>query len=255
MNTPKLDKLLKEWRTHQHRGPEALQKLEERVTRALASERYLGAVSPHSATDGAPVHARWIWAWAVGVCALALVSGLVVRSHIGRTLPAAATWAMVAPAELATQRVLFEESESLFAQHLKWIVQSGNSVHLEIQPEPASVREPAGPMMIRFVVVRKMASGKKWENVWQTDVLVRGQEWVQFRVGPGPKDEIRLWFHQNSDGTYVMESGLALTAPVRLAAESEAILRVGQPREITRTRTAGVEYRLYQTLEALKGCG
>lgn len=251
MNPRQLNALLKAWAARQQPDEERQRTLEADIMRALhaAKAPRWGELSPPF--ERTLCMHPWAYAMAAGV--LLIVMGVYGLRFLKRGDQAPASWAAVRPSEVAGAQILFEETAALFRGRLRWIGQTPASVHLEVAPDPTPAAIEAPPVMIRLVATKRLGPKGNWTPVWEADVLAPAQAWVDFHLGPGRMDQVRLWAHRNRDGTYAIESGIRLLSAASFSLETAAVLRPGQARELARYRADGAEYRLYQTVTTLGG--
>ena len=246
-----LDDLLKNWAGRVQAGDGRIERIAGDVSRSLAGQTF--PIEEEIKT--APV----FWprlAWAVGGVALGFMMALVCF-HAGwmggGDLNGGAVSLARIPSDLIQgQKMVFNEMENLFQDQLRWIASSGNDVQMGITEE-GEAASGARPMLVRLVVVRKVAGENTWKPIWDTDVLARGQEFVELSPNPGQANRLCVWICPNADGTLVVESHVALEAPVEIASSTSSVVHPGKPVELLTMKTDEVEYRVYQTVDWLNG--
>ena len=179
--------------------------------RACASERL--RAEPHLGLGDAPAFpaARIRFpAWAAAA-AVALVAFVLLwradserqntaESHNGDALELA----RIAPEHAAARARLFDETDAVFADRLRWLATIGRDVQVGLVPESGEEGPGSPPLIVRLVVVLKLEGHDDWQPVWSADVLTRSEEFVVIRPRDDGGDEVTLWVDSRDDGRYVV---------------------------------------------------
>ena len=248
MKNNKLEGVLKEWAARRAPKGPALDELSARIERARLSERYQNTDSPEEWAT-----ARHPWgrlAYLAAGLAAGLAMAFMLRQPRGEELAGAVRLAKLSADQVEARRAVFGEMETLFSGQLRWCSVSGEDVQMgvsEVRTENAS--SPAA--LVRLVVVHRARGESEGRRVWTSDIVAREQEFVELSPNPESDNRVTLWLYGNQDGTFVVESTLALHLPVGLSSQTEAIMRPGIPVELGYVQTEDGDYRIYQAVQAL----
>lgn len=160
-------------------------------------------------------------------------------------------YATISAKDVQTSSTLFAEMEKMFSERLKWVAESNGDVGLGIESVPDAELSGSVPMLVRLVVVAQDQTTDESRTVWQADVLVRGEEFVEISPNRGADNKLGLWVYPLEDGKIALDTSLSLDAPVRLESRANRIASRGKPEEIMCLHTDGIEYRVFQTVEIL----
>lgn len=251
MKNRELDDLLKNWAGRVQAGDSRIERIAGDVSRSLAGQTF--PVEEEVKTPSV------FWprlAWAVGGVILGFVMALACF-HAGwlgggDLNGGAVSLARISSNLIQGQKVVFNEMENLFQDRLRWIVSSGNNVQMGIAGEGEAVAGTR-PMLVRVVVLRRGIGENKWKSIWDTDVLARGEEFVESAPNPGRDNRLCVWVCPNVDGTLVVESHVALEAPVEIASSTSSVVKPGAPVQLLSLRTDEADYCVYQTVDWLNG--
>lgn len=152
--------------------------------------------------------------------------------------------------QLEGDRLLFTEMNRLFDGQLRWVVRSGGKVDITL----ADDREPGvgtdQPTLVRVTVVKRTGRGN-WETCWGVDVLARGEEFVDIATADAG-GRLKIWAYPLGDGKVAVDTDMVVDVPVRMTTLGNQVVDDGMPVQIGSGMEAGVEYRVYQTVKALK---
>ena len=267
-----LDQLLSDWDS-QSESPDRLENLHQQILTA-AVEDYSETIrsQPASLTlagartgFGAGQCVRfepkgWTAQIVVAVAAMLLLSvGVVLVTELRE--PTTVTLAETPPEsawlrddQLQNKADLLTEMEMLFDGQLAWLAEDGRRVELGLSDSSATSAPESSDnrrVAIRLVVVRREDSTADWQVAWAMDVSARQEEQIRVASVEQPDDAVQLWSYELPDGLIVVDCSLQLGGELQLDAESSALCRNGQPQQIMKTRHAGAEYRVFQTVALL----
>jgi hypothetical protein len=189
----------------------------------------------------------------------ALATAVLLLSLRGRPVPRsghaagadASALATISARQAETGRKLFDEMERLFSSDLRWVVQSDGDVGIGVESLPGGPLRDAPPLLARLVVVSRRAGETAWTTIWKTDVLLRGEEVVEVVPNHAVDNRLVLWVYPLADGKLAVDTTLSLREPLQVSSRLNTVLPQGQPAEVFSFRSGDMEYRLFQTVEAL----
>ena len=249
-----LDQLLKSWGDRNQPNADTLARLESQLRESWIQDPSAPAVK----VDVESV--RWsprLWvAVAAGLLVLTMAGSLCWRS--GRD-PGALSAERNGTLELvrftaeqvSARLMILDEVETLFAGQIRWVRIDADGMRLGKVDDSARLEAKEPRLAVRTVIMARKENQAKWETVWSSDVLTCADEYIEIAPDAGFAGAMNLWVHQLPDGRYVVDSGIEWASP-RLARSYETrILSAGQPERILTQTTAGLEYRIYQSIEPL----
>jgi hypothetical protein len=153
--------------------------------------------------------------------------------------------ALLPAAVVAAKQQLLNETNAIFDDRLAWIADGKRDVVLEVFDRDHPGGE--GFILVRVVVAQRSSPGSAWSTVWQTDVISRHDALVE--VGPENLDggSLLLWTHQVAGGEIAVEMDFLSKSDSQLTSSSSAILRIGEPKQVTCSAVEGVECCVFQT--------
>jgi hypothetical protein len=250
MKNQLLDDLLKNWAMRVQADEDHVRMITEKISRSLAGQEF-----PVEEVAVAPGNAWWLWG-RLAYAAAGMVAGFVLALAVmhtgllhGLRGNGVVQFARLDPDQLRARRVVFGEMDRLFAGQLRWVATSGDNVQMGLGVGQAV--DAAPPTLVRLVVLRKVAGEQTWQQVWDTDIVVRSQEYVEVAPNAGSANRLAVWVYPNADGTLVVESSIRLRSPVAVDSSTSSIVRAGLPVEIMALRTDDAEYRVFQTADRL----
>jgi len=248
-----VDSKLKNWAAG-HQAPQAhLDALAARTVTEAARRRF---VSVEPVRTGSQFLARLGYA-ATG----AIVAGFVLVFGFQSGAPrmaggefcAASRLAAPTPGQVSTIAHLYAETARLFPQRLRWIAQSNGDVGLGVEASEESWIADTPPMLVRLVVVSRTGKDAAWRPVWSTDVVVRGEDLAEIAPNRNSSNKLALWVYPLQNGKVAVDTVVELDKPLRLASRQSAVVTAGEPAQVATMRLGDTEYRLFQTVEPLKG--
>jgi hypothetical protein len=198
---------------------------------------------------------------ALGACAAVLILVIGV-GYFFRTTPQEsgailAGLARPSAAQMGAFQRLFSETTRLFPKQLRWIVQSNGDIGLGIESDRNVQVADTPAMLVRLMLVTRAAGAKTWKPAWTTDIVMRGEDWVDIQPNRTGLDRLTLWVYPLENGKVAVDTSVAIDQPLRVSARLDTVVALGEPTEVTTTRRGGNEYKLLQTVEpldGLKGC-
>ena len=153
--------------------------------------------------------------------------------------------------QLAARRILLEETEAMFADHLRWVQLDAGGMHLELSEGAVRQEDPKVGLVVRTVMLSRQENQADWKTVWSSDILTRAEEYVEVAEASGCSGGMELWVHPLPDGRFAVDSqfqcpdrGVAMPGETR-------ILSAGRPERILTRSAGGQEFRIYQSVEPL----
>ncbi|MDD2240388.1 MAG: hypothetical protein PHI93_06985 [Kiritimatiellae bacterium] len=254
MKKNKLDSVLKAWGERNQPDAETQARLESRICDLPVPEP--GSASPRM--DPRPIHwAQGRWAAAAAVLVLAGTLGwMVFRSGLHPEAQCAEQCVTQKLARFTEQQVsghlaILDEVETLFPGQIRWVRLDEDGMQLQMDEKPAPVEAARPRMAVRMVMVARQENQDHWETVWSSDVLARTEEYIEISPNKGIAGEVGVWVLPLADGRYAVDSEIVWAASDGPASYETRILSAGQPEQILSQTTAGLETRIYQTVEPL----
>lgn len=248
----KLDTILRQWAEARAPAESRLKALSARITTDAVRVQFV-------ARQGQPaVFPFWTrLAYAAGGAVVAIIVcfgyfmwSVPVVSH-GSNASSAVGLAGISTAQAEAGGRFFGEMQRMFADHLRWVVQSNGDVGLGVEPIRGGTEPGSQPLLVRLTVVSKASGDKAWKPVWYTDVMLRGQEVVQVSPNAKSNNSLKLWAYPMADGKIAIDTDLSLFGPVQLTSSSVSVVSPGEPSEILVIRRGNTEFRVFQTVESL----
>lgn len=249
MNDRELDARLREWAAAQapdRRGQEALAGRICAEARRRGLDRYAEPAPP-----AVPVLARLRYA---GLGALAAAAAILLVLRWPSVAPDAADPAALAgisEAQLRAGGRLFEEVGRLFPDNLRWIAQAGSDVGIGTETR-AAVPATGEPLLVRVTILSRAAGEDRWTQSWASELILRGQDWVEVVPDRRADNALALWVYPLEDGKLALDTTVRVNLPVRLSARLSAVAEPGRPLEIAALREDGTEYRVFQVVSPLR---
>ena len=254
MKPDPLDQLLQGWAERSQPGAAEMEKLGARIRGSLPSD---------CATFAPPVETGMVFHLVrhrlAAAAALAILLGagaLLLRGfREARVSTAALNGAeelvRLTSEQVAARRVLLEETEALFADHLRWVQLDAGGMHLELSKAAGRAEEREAGLVVRTVMLSRKDNQTDWETVWSTDILTRAEEYVEVAETTGCDGAMALWVHQLPDGRFAVDSQLHCPARGVAMPGETRILSAGRPERILMQSAGGQEFRIYQSVEPL----
>lgn len=254
MKPDPLNPLLKGWAERSQASEAELKKLGARIRDALPPVSASARVLDEEGTVFHSIRCRFA---AVAVLAILLGAGaLLLRGprEAGISMAAlngAEELARLTTEQVAARRVLLEETEALFADHLRWVKLDAGGMHLELSEATVRQEKREAGLVVRTVMLSRKENQTEWETVWTSDILTRAEEYVEVAEDTGCSGGMELWVHSLPDGRFAVDSqfqcpdwDVAMPGEIR-------ILSAGRPERILTQSAGGQEFRIYQSVEPL----
>lgn len=257
-----LDGLLNDWANSRQADAAHTDRLEEQVLSATSAE--VRRVANRSMTDSQPVllaelahspQQEWgtkLMLGGGGVLTMFIIIGAIV----GYNLITAPPITNASPPEaailgndvVAAKTTLVTEANAVFDNQLAWIAEHPREVLIEVDDRAPLEGEF---VLVRVVVVQRARYGATWTTVWQTDVIARDAALVEIATEQLDDSSLAIWTHLISDGEVAVEMDLTFANRSQLPAETNTVLRPGQPTCVACSTENGVERCVYQTVMPL----
>jgi hypothetical protein len=255
----KLSQVLQQWASQRALQVTALEQLRRRISETLDTTQ------PDEELKGnAPISRDLSWrgtAWfALGAAAsLLTMAGYFWLSHstqpqiarpAGNPDPLPPSFAWLQKAQIDGKATLLFEMERVFAERIVWVAETDGQVKLGLT-EAKQTSQPAQPLAVRIVVVRRQTGLANDSPVWAVDLVSRGEQVV--RVAPDNADDARLlvWAYPLPDGLIAVDTTLELRDPVTMKASASRLHENAIPSRIHSVHVDDVEYDVYQTVAFL----
>lgn len=254
MKKNKLDSVLKAWGERNQPDPARLAGLEARVRDSWPSK----TAWPSAADELAPARRfalRWVAA-AAGLMLLALAAGSLLRSFRHSEIQYAEgngslELARFTDEQVSARHAILDEVEALFAGQVRWIRLDADGMRLGMAEDSAGPATKDARLAVRTVMVVREESRGDWKPVWSSDVLTRAEEYIELSPEAGFAGAMDLWVHRLPDGRYALDSEIEWPSPQLARSYETRIMSPGKPEQILSQKTAGREYRIYQSIEPL----
>ncbi len=237
-----LDRLLKDWSLRREPSAVELDQLRTRIAAQLP-------VAPRTPLPERPSAG---WAAVVSVAA-SLLAAVVLFSSVRRndaSLPVDLANESLPASDLAARQSLFVELDRMFDGHWRWLSEVNGRVHLQTNESNDASTEPG--MAVRLVVVQRRPGEANWSIVWEASVLAREDEWVRLPDELTGDHMLSVWAHALPDGSMLVESDLAITAPVPVRfSEQQVFGTSARPARLWSARRPDGEFQLIQTIARL----
>ena len=254
MKPDPLDPLLKGWAERMQPGAAEMVKLGARIRGSLPSDFATSAPPVETGMVFHLVHHRLAAAAALAILLGAgalLLRGFREASVSTTARNGAEEMARLTSEQVAARRVLLEETEALFAEHLRWVQLDAGGMHLELSKAAGRAEEREAGLVVRTVMLSRKDNQTDWETVWSTDILTRAEEYVEVAETTGCDGAMALWVHQLPDGRFAVDSQLHCPARGVAMPGETRILSAGRPERILMQSAGGLEFRIYQSVEPL----
>ncbi len=238
-----LNRLLQDWADRCEPSETKLDQLQLRVVEQLTVIRRTPPREQRSAG----------WIAVVSVAASLLAAMLVFWGSRRDTSSRPVDLASELPpaSDLSARQPLFVELDRMFDGRWRWLSEVNGRVHLQTDESNDVSTEPG--MAMRLVVVRRRPGETKWSVVWEASVLTRGDEWVQLPDELTGDNVLSVWAHALPDGSVLVESDVALTAPVAVRLSEQQVFEASaRPARLWSARRPDGEFQLIQTIARLE---
>lgn len=259
----KLDNVLQDWAARKKSPEEHLMEIASRIRTEAARERY--CKETNSAV--VPFWSKLGYA-GLGAVVTLIVSLFYIHSLAPVRLPSSGNGSAAKLAAIPSDRVeigmrLFDEMEKMFSDRLRWICDSNGDIGLGIETTSGGIDVDSPAMLVRLTVVVRRIGEKAWKSAWSTDVMLRGEEMVEIVPDREKDTTLALWVYPLADGKIAVDTSLSLEMPIRqaqgrpvqLASMVNTVVEQGEPLEVASLRTGDMEYRVFQTVKALRIAG
>lgn len=256
----KLDALIREWADTETSDTAQIERLTNRVGKAVREENQVHAAAPVSHSPKVfTVFGRLAYT-ALGVAAVLLFLFVINLREEGertssRSLASANTAQSLAVMDAALQaqaRTLFREMDATFGNQLRWVVETDSDVQVATGENPSSKRAPGPLVLVRTLVVSRSVTGGKWRRDWGAHVITRSQEMVQVKLG-GDAATLTVWTFPVNGEAVAVDSQLQLTGTINLKTSTSEILLSAKPEGLQTFIHNGREYRVMQVAKVLSG--
>lgn len=255
MKTPDpLNTALRRWSTRQAPPEAHFAQLQKNISARAVEWRYHARLT-ESPPWGLAVMARLSYAL-LGALLVVVIGGLFqVNRANGRRAAAdrqaAAMLASIPAQKLASAQALFHETQQMFAKRVRWITETDKDVDVQVEPTD-SMPANSAPVFMRLTVVSRKKGGKVWTSIWNSDVLIRGEDQVQIAPDRQAGNHLTAWVYPLADGKVMVETNLKLDLPVRIGSSIRNVVEQGVPTEMASLNTEDSEYRVFQTVQVMK---
>lgn len=243
-----MDRILKEWAEARRPADDRLGRLANRIRGEIVACRY--------AQDAGTVPARLgLLLSRAAYVAMGFILALTLAMVWVRHMPGAgevASLAAISAQRAATGGELFAEMERLFAQDFRWMAESGGDLGIGVEALPGGAGRQTVPALVRLTLVTRAEGQKTWRLVWKTDVIVQGEDRVEISPNHATDNRVALWVCPLDDGKVAVDSVVCLKAPIQIGGRLGTVVSQGVPVEVMTGRSAGTEYRVFQTTTMLK---
>ena len=259
MNNEELDRALKEWAVANKPASENTDDLIRRITlearRVTYENRFSDAWSEPVTIWRKLSYASLGAVFAILVCAVFLRMPLGPSTQTAGKETSPAGMAGISAEQLQSNSKLFSEMKRMFPDGLRWIAQSDGEVGLGIEEtRQDNTAAKSSPMMVKVTVLSRKTGETVWHQAWNADLILHGQDMVE--IVPDRKladNKLSLWVYPLDDGKLAVDSSISLRLPVTIASRLNAVVTPGEPTEMASLLLDGVEYRIFQTVEIIKG--
>ena len=245
---------LKEWSARHSPGTKYLDHLRGRIVVEAARRHHLGQ----------SLHMPWqISPWGraafsvLGACAGILILlmgwGYFWQTSAPETGASLAGLTKPSAAQMGAFQKLFAETTRLFPKQLRWIVQSNGDVGLGVESEGSGQVSDTPAMVVRLVLVKRASGEKDWKPAWTTDIVMRGEDWVEITSDRKGDNKLTLWVYPLEKGMVAVDTSIALDHPMRISGRLDTVIGIGQPAGVAISSRDGNEYKLFQTVQPLTG--
>ena len=249
-----VDKLIKQWA--ERRAPDAVQEqaLEDRIVAEVRRMHRLRLSAVPARAFPSLLASRLTWAVLGAVVALGAGAIFIHVRTPGIPPPNGSELAGMSQAGARTVQRLFEETNRLFDDQLRWVTQSDGG-NLELGLAVAGERAAAGrqPVAVRVTIVSRPSNRDAWKRVWQADVLTWTEEAVELKPDLASGNKLALWVFPVGNGNMALDSRFDMKMPLQISSQASAIVREGQPLKTLTVREGEAEYCVFQTVKRLFG--
>lgn len=243
--TDKLDKVLREWAAEAAPDPTARHRLQARIREGLRETAVPRAVR-EGASPRTSQGALTAWRLATTTAVVAVVAGLALFLA-GPPAPRQAGPCVGVGQEgmAGDSLVLFEEVSRLFEDQLRWAVETGSGLHLNMDADALGEGGGGAPWLVDIVVLREDEASGAWHPLWQARALTGAEEWVHCAANGDSSSQLLLWIHRLPDGNMAVETTLALSRS-KLSGTFGGVLVPGEAKAVATFRRDGRLYRVRQ---------
>lgn len=255
MKTPDpLNTILRRWSARQEPPEAHFTQLQKSISAGAVDWRYHARLT-ESQPWGLALIPRLSYAL-LGALLVVVIGGLFHVNRSNGSLAAAdrQTAAMLAsiPAQkLAASQSLFNETQQMFAKRVRWITETDKDVDVQVEQADGAPSDSA-PVLMRLTVVSRKKGGQVWTSVWNSDVLIRGEDQVQIAPDRQAGNLLTAWVYPMADGKVMVDTNLELDLPVRIGSSMRNVVEQGVPMEMASLNTEDSEYRVFQTVRVMK---
>lgn len=249
-----VDDILRAWAQRQTIDPERLERVRHTARDRIAAERQ----SPHQARKRCR-HVALPGAIALAA-ALLIIARIWTPSDPQRpeksgicVTDSGDSGRLLSNADSIRAAVLADSLQQLFANEWRWVAQSDGNIEIEtLMPDAMTDRKTPQSALVRFVVMTRPRGEKNWQKAWETDVLMRSEDFLDFKPDPALDNRLQLWVYPLEDGKVAVDTGIALERPIQVTTQAQNLVNQGKPVEILALTTDAAEYRVMQEVVILK---
>lgn len=248
-NNTNLDRMLKDWAEARAPAGDRMDRLYCRIRHGIIARRYEQELEKAPARIGLLPRLAYV---ALGSAVTLVLAALWVFHAHPANNGEASRLAAISAQRAAVGGKLFAEMERLFSQDFRWVAESNGDVDVGVGVLVGGAGRQNVPALVRVTIVERDEGQKTWRQIWNMDVIVRGEDRVEISPNRKADNRLALWVCPLDDGKVAVESVISLNAPVKAGGRLGTVVSQGVPAEIMTVRSGGTEYRVFQTTTVLR---
>lgn len=245
----KIDTLLRDWAAENQPDEETRERLRRQVCESLRGERIPRTISTAGRVRTSQRHTAAL-RWTMAAATVVLVAGMALFFARPTMLSRSACKREKVSAPADESLAYFEEVARLFKDHLRWAVETGSGLHLNVEGDPVqSAGGCAPPLLVETVVLTESAGSGVWRQVWKARTLTCPEELVETPANGTATSKMLLWAHRLPDGNLAVDTEISLSQS-SFSGSFNGVLVPGKTQDVATLRKDGRIYRVQQRVLA-----
>ncbi|HLQ44336.1 MAG TPA: hypothetical protein VK137_06385 [Planctomycetaceae bacterium] len=247
-----LDQLLRGWADRNEPPEAAFDELRQRIQKCGRRSVCQSTDDSRARQAGSLPHVT-AW-WAIAAVAASLLAAVIVLRERPHSESLASDPLSLPTESLSARQMLFVELDRLFDGQWRWLGEVNGRAHLQTDDSPSSAHdESSDGLAVRLTVVQRRRGEANWHVVWEASVLARSEEWVRLPAELTGDNAVSVWAYSLPDGSTLVESDVALTAPVPVHLSEQHVFGASlRPARLWSARRSNGEFQLIQSIARLE---
>jgi hypothetical protein len=247
-----LDDVMRRWVSLRTPSEATTTESRAQLRRRLEAERFLDL------PDAPPAPHRRAWTFAMAGVAAGLFLALASLNFHRMSAGSGLRLRPLTASELQARSTVYRAVLDLFGSQLDRLDMTSAGMNIVLvenaRDAVAGTDSDARPLIVRVVAMERASDGS-WHTAWKREVIAHDQDVIPLRVENGGTSDIVMWTCPMQDGKFYVDFKLDVTGSSPFSGDTAAVVQPGRPHELMMFRSAGGEYRIFQTIDRLPSSG